>query len=226
MEEKILVIVAHPDDECIAMAGTIKKHINKGDDVLVISMTNGVGARNNSSDSIVKDRKYSADKASSILGFTWGERFDFKDNQLDTYPLLEIIKSIEIVKRKYNPKIVYTHSSADLNIDHRVITNAVITAFRPEPNEYCKEIRLFEVPSSTDYGNDFVTGTFLPNLFVSINDEELSLKIKALQAYKSEIREYPHPRSLESIKLLAKLRGSQVGLNLAEAFQIIRKIET
>ena len=48
---------------------------------------------------------------------------------MDKYPLLEIIKSIELVKKNIDPDIVYTHSGADLNIDHRVVANAVITVF-------------------------------------------------------------------------------------------------
>ena len=93
------------------------------------------------------------------------------------------------------------------------------------PNENCREIRLFEIPSATDYGNKYITGTFSPNLFVSLDENNLKLKIKALKAYSDEIREFPHSRSLDSIKYLAKLRGSQVGLHMAEAFEIIRKID-
>ena len=225
MKDIILIIVAHPDDESLAMGGTIKKHIDRGDDVFVISMTNGVSSRDNYKLKEIVERKNSALKASSILGFTWGECFEFKDNQMDSYPLLEIVKSIEIVKNNYSPTIVYTHSTADLNIDHRIIANAVITAFRPQPNENCKEIRLFEIPSATDYGNYSITGSFIPNLYISLSDMEFQTKINALKAYQSELREFPHSRSLDSIKFLAKLRGSQVGLNMAEAFEIIRKID-
>lgn len=225
MKDTILVIVAHPDDESLAMGGTITKHIKNGDDVLVISMTNGVSARENSNVKEVSERKISSLKAASILGFTWGECYDFNDNQMDSYPLLEIVRSIEKSKNKYCPTIVYTHSAADLNIDHRIITNAVLTAFRPQPNENCREIRLFEIPSATDYGNKYITGTFSPNLFVSLDENNFQLKIKALKAYSNELREFPHSRSLDSIKYLAKLRGSQVGLHMAEAFEIIRKID-
>ena len=225
MKDIVLVIVAHPDDESLSMGGTIIKHINRGDDVFVISMTNGISARDNSNIKEVIQRKNSSIEAASILGFTWGECFDFNDNQMDVYPLLEIVKSIEKAKNKYCPTIVYTHSTADLNVDHRIITNAVLTAFRPQPNEKCREIRLFEIPSATDYGNYSITGTFIPNLFISLSEKQFELKIKALKAYKNELREYPHSRSLESIKFLAKLRGSQVGLNMAEAYEIIRKID-
>ena len=224
MKEVILIVVAHPDDETIGMGGSIKKHINKGDDVCVISMTDGIGSRDFSSSKEVKLRSESAKLASRLLGFKWGKSYDFADNKLDSYPILEIIKCVEKAKTKYNPTIVYTHSNADLNIDHRVITNAVLTAFRPQPNENCREIRLFEVPSATDYGNN-IFGFFTPNLFISLEKEHWEAKLSALKAYKNEIREYPHSRSLESIQNLAKLRGNQIGVEMAECFQIVRKID-
>ena len=220
----ILVIVAHSDDETIGLGATIKRHKLLGDSVSVISMTDGVGSReeNKSSDSLL--RAESSRSASEILGFSWVAQYGFKDNQLDDYPLLDIVKSIEEQKSTTKPDIIYTHSSADLNIDHRVVLQAVLTAFRPQPHENYTEIRLFEVASATDYGSSSVTGIFEPNLFINISDT-WGAKEAALQAYKSELREYPHSRSLDAIKNLAKIRGSQVGLPMAEAFQVIRKIE-
>lgn len=224
MTKNVLVVVAHSDDETISMAGTIRKHVLRGDAVHVISMTDGVGARETAHEEDVIERKISAQNASEALGFEWGNCFDFLDNSMDSYPLIEIVKCVEKAKNQYQPTLVYTHSSADLNVDHRVVANAVITAFRPQPSEICKEIRLFEVASATDYGNEALTGKFSPNLFVDIN-ETWDAKLMALNAYASEMREYPHSRSIEGIKNLAKIRGNQVGCNLAEAFEVIRKIE-
>ena len=164
MKEIVLIIVAHSDDETIGMGSTIKKHIKKGEEVIVISMTNGVGSRANSSLENLNKRKKASINASIELGFTWGNCYDFEDNKLDNYPLLEIVKCLENAKNNYKPSVVYTHSGADLNIDHRILSNAVITAFRPQPNESCKEIRLFEIPSATDYGISNITGVFSPNL--------------------------------------------------------------
>ena len=220
----ILVVVAHSDDETIGLGATIKRHILLGDFVSVVSMTDGVGARDKTQSGETLLRAESARLASTTLGFSWVAQYDFKDNGLDDYPLLEIVKSIEKLKSTIKPDIIYTHSSADLNIDHRVVLNAVLTAFRPQPHESCTEIRLFEVASATDYGSTSVTGVFEPNLFVNVTDT-WEAKEAALQAYKNELREYPHSRSLPAIKNLAKIRGNQVGLLMAEAFQVIRKIE-
>ena len=223
IKNKVLIVVAHTDDETIGMGGTIKKHINQGDEVFVISMTDGIGARDFFVKEDILKRVDSSNLASEILGFNWLERFNFKDNMLDNEPLLEIIKSIEKSKNIIQPNLVYSHSGGDLNIDHRILVNAVLTAFRPEPNQSCKEIRLFEISSATDFGNEYITGKFIPNLFIDISST-WDDKEKALLAYKDELRVFPHSRSLEGIKNLAKLRGNQVGLKMAEAFQVIRKI--
>lgn len=224
MTEIVLVFVAHSDDETISMAGTIIKHVSQGDTVVVVSMTDGVGARDNTRPEDIVQRKTSANAASRELGFHWGMCFGFNDNEMDSYPLIEVVKAVEKAKQQYNPTIVYTHSAADLNVDHRVVASAVLTAFRPQPNEICKEIRLFEVASATDYGSPSVTGSFTPNLFINITGNWDS-KERALRAYSAEIRDFPHSRSVEGVKNLGKLRGNQVGCEMAEAFEVIRKIE-
>ena len=223
-KNNVLIIVAHSDDETIGMGGTIKKHVNNKDNVYAISMTDGVSARNNSSKKKIHSRIEASKKASLLLGFKWEKTFNYLDNSLDTYPMLEIVKNIEKIKFKINPNIVYTHSFADLNIDHKIVSNAVLTAFRPTPLEKCKEIRLFEVSSSTDYGYKNITGKFEPNLFINIEDTWVD-KLNALKFYKEEIKEYPHSRSYKGIENLAKVRGNQVGLDMAEAFEVIRKID-
>jgi len=224
MREVVLVVVAHSDDESISMAGTIHKHIKKGDKVFVISMTDGVGARDDANLNKINQRKNASVTASKVLGFEWGDCYDFSDNVMDSYPLIEIVKAVEKAKYKYRPTLVYTHSGADLNVDHRVVANSVLTAFRPQPNELCKELRLFEVASATDYGNSAITGSFSPNLFIDISNEWPD-KVKALEAYMEEMRAYPHSRSIQGIKNLANLRGNQVGYDFAEAFEVIRKLE-
>lgn len=224
MKEVVLIVIAHPDDEAISMAGTIFKHTERGDSVVVMSMTNGVGSRYCQASFDVENRKQAAKLASKILGFEWGDCYNFNDNAMDSYPLIEIVKVIEKAKQKVGPTIVYTHSGADLNVDHRVVANAVLTAFRPQPNEVCKELRLFEVASATDYGCEAITGRFSPNLYIDITNE-WHKKVEALAAYCAEMRQYPHSRSVQAIKNLTRIRGNQVGLEFAEAFEVVRRIE-
>lgn len=224
MENKnILIIVAHPDDETIGMGGTIAKHTKNGDKVYAISMTDGVSSRNEIDFKGSEQRKKNAILASEILGFEWAEMFDFDDNELDKYPLLRLVKVIENIKYTLNPKLVYTHWSNDLNVDHRAVASAVLTAFRPQPGEQLREMRMFEIPSSTDYGAYVGNEQFNPNLFIEI-DENWAKKEQALRCYGNEIKPAPHSRSLQGINNLACLRGNQVGLSRCEAFQVARKI--
>ena len=222
--KNILVVVAHTDDETLGLGGTIAAHTLLGDNVYGIAMTNGVSSRNNKTNLKIKIRKKAAISASKIIGLKWIKGGNFADNAMDDTPLLEIIKIIENAKSKINPSIIYTHSSNDLNIDHRIVCEATLTAFRPQPNETWEEIRTFEVPSSSDYGHKSITGFFHPNLYINIS-KTWEKKLKALTKYKMEMRDKPHSRSFEGLKNLAKYRGNQVGLQYAEAFEVIRKIQ-
>ena len=220
----VLIIVAHTDDETIGLAGTIARHVNNGDQVYAMSLTDGIGSREKTYKNEVDFRCKSAEEASNILGFKWIKAGNFPDNAIDSEPLLKITKFIEEVKFEIKPDLIYTHSGADLNIDHRIVNQATLTAFRPQDREIWKEIRTFEVPSSTDYGHRSITNIFCPNLYINITNY-WDKKLIALNAYKSEIRNSPHSRSIDGIENLAKYRGHQVGLYYAEAFEVIRKIE-
>tara|TARA_Y100000589_G_C27140465_1_gene624423 strand:- start:494 stop:1177 length:684 start_codon:yes stop_codon:yes gene_type:complete len=222
--KNILIITAHTDDETLGMGGTIAKHKKNGDNIFAISMTDGVSSRNKFNQKDIKKRQNSSSKASKILGFTWLDNKNFPDNKLDTVPLLEIVKIIEKYKIEINPAIIYTHCASDLNIDHKLVCQATLIAFRPLANANWSEIRTFEIPSSTDYGHNSVTGNFNPNLFINIKDY-WEKKSAALESYKNEIMQYPNSRSLNKIKILAEFRGGQCGLEKAEAFEIIRVID-
>jgi LmbE family N-acetylglucosaminyl deacetylase len=219
----ILVVVAHRDDEVLGLGGTIARHNKNGDKVYAVSMTDGISSRAYDSRQI-SVRNQASIKASNILGFEWLDEKIFPDNAMDSVPLIDVVRVLERVKLEIKPNLVYTHSVADLNIDHRVICNATLTAFRPQPEEMWNEIRSFEVPSSTDYGHKSITGEFNPNLYIDIA-ETWDLKLSALKEYSLEMRSAPHARSYQGLLNLASYRGNQVGLCCAEAFEIIRKIE-
>ena len=145
--------------------------------------------------------------------------------KLDRISLLEIVKKIEKLKKKFRPHIVLTHNFSDLNIDHRKIAEATLTAFRPEPYENLEQFITFEVPSATDFRILKNKKNILLNYFLNI-EKYLTHKIRAIKCYKQEIKKYPHSRSLNGIRNLSKIRGNQSGLKYAEAFEIIRKIES
>jgi LmbE family N-acetylglucosaminyl deacetylase len=222
--EIVLVVVAHTDDETLGCGGTVARHVRNGDKVYGVSMTDGVGARGTEGSEEIKKRAQASINASKILGLEWLEGGSFPDNAMDTVGLLDVAKVIERAKTLTKPTIIYTHSSADLNIDHRIVSQATLTAFRPQPNEVWEEIRTFEVASATDYGHKSITREFTPNLYVDIS-ETWQTKLAALKEYSMEMREPPHTRSFDGLENLAKYRGNQVGLPCAEAFEIIRKVD-
>ena len=233
---KILVIVAHPDDEVLGMGGTIKKLTREGHNVKIVILATGITSRrssdySNSTDykldknieSItkkqLKELQKNAKKAANILGVTKLDMMDFPDNEMDKITNLEVTKTVEKIINEFKPQIVYTHSEYDLNIDHRIIHNAVLTATRPSQKFTIKKVITFEIPSSTEWN---FSKKFLPNIFVDIS-KELSTKTRAMNAYKNEIRKFPHPRSIEGLEVIAKRWGTVSGYNAAEAFCLIRE---
>ena len=170
--KKILVVAAHPDDEILGCGGTIAKHVANGDNVDVIFLTNGVSARNLKKKSLKKNinkRINAAIKAAKIVGANTPYFLNFSDNQLDKHPLLKIIKSLEKIINKIKPEKIYTHFDNDLNIDHKITNQAVITICRPQKKNKVKEILFFEVPSSTEWQISRNTKNFDPNWFEDIS---------------------------------------------------------
>jgi LmbE family N-acetylglucosaminyl deacetylase len=222
VKKNVLIVVAHPDDETFGMGGTIAKHNSLGDKVYAISFTDGISSRTNNKKAIAR-RSKSLAAASKILGFKWLKNFDYDDNKLDKISLLQLVKEIEKIKKKIKFDLIYSHNFSDLNIDHQIISRATLTAFRPDNKNYNPEIRFFEVPSSTDFSNFKINGSFQPNLYVSIT-KFWKKKINALNMYKQELKKKPHSRSLQGITNLSKIRGNQCSHDYAEAFEIVRKI--
>lgn len=220
---KVLVVAAHPDDETLGCGGVIAKHSAAGDQVDVLVMTNGVGARGvGGADA---DRRWAAaENAFDILGVRGRHRQTFPDNALDSLPFLEIVQTVERVIEECRPRRIYTHHAGDLNVDHRIVHRAVITASRPTPNCEQESILAFEVPSSTGWASTGCGPQFSPNSFVGI-ECQLEAKTLALQAYDLELRPFPHPQSLDAVVALAQWRGANAGLEAAEAFETVRCIE-
>ena len=223
MKNKVLVVVAHADDEAIGCGGTLIKHRNAGDEIRIIFMTNGVGARNEIDGHQSKQRLTAQEKCCQQLHVTNYHNFDFPDNKMDSIALIDVVKRIEYVMETYPANIIYTHHGGDLNIDHQVVNRAVITATRPLPCCTVKKILTFEVNSSTEWSNEAIGTDFSPNYFVDIS-QELKEKEILLEHYQEEMRPYPHSRSITAILNRNHVRGSSVGLHAAEAFTLIRAL--
>jgi LmbE family N-acetylglucosaminyl deacetylase len=229
MIKVVAVIAAHPDDEILGCGGSISSHIQQGDQVHVLIMAEGITSRLESRDRAKAGDELSelvkaAHTANQILGVTSLSLAQFPDNRMDSVDRLDIIKRIESFISQHKPSVIYTHHVGDVNIDHRLVHEAVVTACRPIPNRHIvSTILFFEVASSTEWQTPGSAPAFLPNWYVDITST-LDSKLKALAAYQSEMCEWPHARSIKSLEYLAKWRGSNIGVHAAEAFMLGRRI--
>lgn len=223
MSKNILVVAAHPDDEILGIGGTLIKHHDQGDKVYCLILGQGIMSRKGASEKELEDLHKHSLSASSIIGFEKIFFSNFPDNSFDTVSLLSIAQEVEKYLAKIKPDVVYTHFENDLNIDHRLSFQAVITASRPCNDDSPKEIYSYETLSATEWQNKG-SKIFSPNCYVDISNV-MDRKIKAMAEYKNEVRKHPHSRSLEGIKILAQYRGLESGLEFAEALCLVRKID-
>jgi LmbE family N-acetylglucosaminyl deacetylase len=222
MSNTVLVVAAHADDEALGCGGSLAKHVAAGDKVHVIFVADGVTSRGGTGQEDLVRRQQATEKARQILGISTMTFLDLPDNRLDSLSLLDIVQPLEALIGELQPEIICTHHYGDLNVDHRLVHQAVMTACRPLPGSTVREILAFEVMSSTEWSSPGLA-PFIPNLFVDIS-AQMEIKMQALEAYALEMRASPHSRSLTHLRCLAQHRGNSVGVEAAEAFMVMRTI--
>lgn len=222
MTKKVAAIFAHPDDEILACGGVLAKHVLAGDDVHIYILATGLASRGAVVSEQIQSLRDDAISAARELGVTKVKFGDFPDNAMDKVPLLEVVKAVEEFLTEFNASYIYTHHMGDMNIDHEVVCRAVLTAARPLPGRGDLVILAGEINSSTEYAAQPMP-PFRPTEYVNITSV-LEKKIKAMAAYKGELREWPHPRSLKALEHQARNRGAQAGFEAAEAFATLRRI--
>lgn len=226
MSRSVLIVAAHPDDEVLGCGGTIAKLADEDTLVHVAFLADGVFSRageQTTQQRELKARRTAAKSACKILGVKTVSFGDFPDNRMDTIPLLDVIQAVETLLAKHQPKMVFTHYAGDVNIDHRRLHEAVVAACRPQTGHPVKTLLCFEVPSSTEWQLPGSAPAFTPNWFVDIS-ATLERKLAALEAYRSELRSWPHPRSRQGVEHLAHWRGATIGVDAAEAFILGRQV--
>jgi len=224
----ILVVAAHPDDEVLGCGGAVARHAAQGDVVHVLILAEGATSRQSERDTeaagdTLEHLRQCTRKAAGILGVQPPHFAGLPDNRLDGMELLDIIKPIEAMIEEVKPQVVYTHHSGDLNIDHKLAYQAVLTAARPLPGADIRAVYTFETVSSTEWSGGDGRDQFQPVRFIDITNT-LEAKLQALHAYEVEMRPFPHARSIENVTSLARTRGASVGLNAAEAFGVAWEI--
>jgi len=228
--KKILVVVAHPDDELLGLGGTMYKLIKTYScNIRVVILGEGLTSRSDSRDvekwqAELETHRSNIENARKKIGYESVGIYDFPDNRFDTVALLDIIKVVEKEKQNFRPEIIFTHHGGDVNIDHQRTFEAVITSARPMNDETVKSIISFETPSGTEWRASTDPKHFIPNLFIEIEEDGLQAKIEGMENYEFEKREYPHPRSPKALKIQAQRWGIVVGKKYAEAFSVVRII--
>jgi LmbE family N-acetylglucosaminyl deacetylase len=228
--KKIMVVVAHPDDELLGLGATMNRLVHEFNvETHVVILGEGLTSRLDKRDTNkwkkeLKIHKKNIKNAQIAIGYHSNSIYDFPDNRFDSVSILDIIKVIEKEKKIFKPEIIFTHHGGDLNIDHQKTFEAVITACRPLEGEIVKSIFTFETPSGTEWRSPTDPRHFLPNIFISVSDSNIDSKIRGMESYEFEKRDFPHPRSPEALKIQAKRWGVINGVDNAEAFCLIRLI--
>ena len=209
----ILILAAHPDDESVGMGGTIKK-LSKKNKIHLWVLTDGA-VFDSSGQKKILERKNACKNSGKILGISDYTFLDFPVMELESISHLEINRELEKIIKKFNPKIVYTTTRHDINKDHQIVFESTLVVTRPQSSNV-KQVFSYETAGMT-------INRFSPTVFEDIS-KEFKYKIKSFRMYKSELRPFPHPRSIKAIENLAIQRGIESGTKKAEAFELIRFI--
>ncbi len=218
---KVLVIAPHPDDEVLGCGGAIARHVREGAEVYLCVVTKAYPPQ--WSESLVEEKKQEVLRANQILNIRETFFLDFPTVKLDTVPQKELNDSIARVVNEVKPEVAYIPHKGDLNKDHRLVFEASMVALRPLSGSTVSKMLCYETLSETEWGSPETESVFIPNVYINITDT-LETKLKAMSAYASELKDYPHPRSLDMLKVLAQKRGAEAGLAAAEAFMLVREI--
>lgn len=224
--KRILVIAAHPDDEVLGVGGTIAKLSLEGNEVYVLIVTDGSSSQYSNNEhlaDIIKAKSIETKNCAETLGVKKIFYGQLPDMKLDTIPHIEVNKAIEQVVNKIHPDTVFTHFWGDVNTDHQNVFKSTLVAVRPVFGQVVKQLLCYRVPSSTEWTPSKPDTMFSPNVFVDISSVA-ERKYDAFSQYRTELRDYPHPRSVKYLRETDIANGLQVGLTIAETFMLLREI--
>ena len=221
--KKVIVISAHPDDEILGAGGTLLKHTEKGDEIFWL-ITTKVSKEQGFSKERIDSRKEEIRKVADFLKIKKTFQLDYATMNLTSQELIKMVPEVSKVFTEVEPEIIYCLNRSDAHSDHRITFDAVMACTKSFRYPYIKQVLLYECISETEFAPALHEKVFIPNYFVDISDF-LKQKIEIMNIYESEISEHPFPRSEKNIEALATFRGASVGVEYAEAFQLIKYID-
>jgi N-acetylglucosamine malate deacetylase 1 len=220
----VLILAPHADDEILGCGGVIRRHVIANDHVTVVVLTNASkGAPDLFTPESIEAIRAEARAANSCLGVQSLIFADFPAPCLDQFPAFRLAEAIRALLVEARADTIYIPFHADLHVDHGRVHHAALVAARPTPGQTVRRIYCYETLSETEWAAPCANNAFLPVRYVDI-EGQLDAKLAAMNAYASQLRPFPHPRSSEAIRALAMLRGSQCGRRAAEAFWVVREI--
>jgi len=221
MNRNVVVIATHADDEVLGCGGVIKKHSEHGDHVHIVVVTKG-SPEVYSQEQVDRIRSELV-RAGEILGVTSIDSLGFPAPRLDTVPQHILAEAIRKSIEKVGAEWVYLPHHGDIHFEHKLAHAAALVACRPSNTCRVNRLMTYETLSETEWAIPIGDHAFIPTMFVEITDQ-LQAKLDAMSAYQSQLKEFPHCRSLDSIKALSRIRGGTIGVPCAEAFSTIRDI--
>ena len=219
---RVLSIAPHPDDETLGCGGALLKHKAAGAAIFWLVVTRGHEPQWSGEVLEQKEREIAAVK--NAYGFDELFRANLPTIRLDTLPLEDLINGIRESITTARPDIVYLNHFGDIHSDHRAVFEATMSVLKPFYSHGVKRILSYEIPSSTDAMAPHPSRAFVPNVFIDIS-KFIDRKLEIMSLYGTEVHQYPMPRSLDSIKALARFRGSTIGVEYAEAFSLVREVD-
>lgn len=218
---KVLVVAPHADDEVLGVGGTIAKYIDEGHEVYVCVMT--IGHSSMFPQEVLDKLRIEAIEAHNFLGIQETYFLDLPAVLLSEVPKHEVNKKINVVIDEVQPDVVFIPHFGDLHLDHYIVSQAAMVGLRPIRDNNILEVYSYETLSETEWNIPHVSNAFIPNTYIDIT-AYLDKKKLAMKHFTTQLIEFPHPRSIEAIESLAKLRGSTIGVRAAEAFCLVRRI--
>jgi LmbE family N-acetylglucosaminyl deacetylase len=218
---KVLCIAVHADDETLGCGGTILKHKAQGDEIHWLLLTGPTENHPcNFTQEHIEARAERVNRVAKAYGYNSLEYLALPTQLLHLLDLRDIIKKISEVMKRVQPNVIYTMFANDVHSDHRVSFDAVYSCTKSFRYPFIERIYMMETLSETEFALATSGNTFLPNVYVDITDF-MEKKLEIMQMYPTEVMQEPYPRSLSSIKALARTRGSRAGVMYAEAFQLL-----
>lgn len=215
-----IVIAPHPDDEVLGVGGTLLRRKAEGAKVAWLIVT-GVNPEDGWSDGKIRQRADEIKEITTHFGFDSVFELNFPTTQLDQISMSRLVSAVSDVFKIFEPEEVFVPHFSDIHTDHRIVFDAVAACTKWFRYQSVKRVLAYETLSETDFGLG-VNQAFRPNVYVNI-EGYLEAKLRAMEVYKSEIGEFPFPRSYEAIQALAILRGASSGFKAAEAFELLRE---